>query len=113
MRLRLADIAYARSGDKGADANIGVWVHTDAHYELLRDMLTADVVQRHFAAVKPTAVERFELDNIRAFNFLLRGVLGEGGASGGLRTDAQAKVYSARLLRLELDVPDAEAGAPA
>jgi hypothetical protein len=105
MKLRLADIAYARSGDKGAHANIGVWVHTDAHFALLRDHLTADVVGRHFEALQPSAVERYELANIRAFNFVLHGVLGVGGASGGLRTDAQAKTYSSRLLRLELDVP--------
>ena len=111
MKVRLADIAYARSGDKGADANIGVWVHTDAHYDLLRDALTADVVQRHFDALRPTSVERFELANIRAFNFVLHGVRGIGGAAGGVRTDAQAKVYSSRILRIELDVADADAHA--
>jgi hypothetical protein len=85
-----------------------VWVHTDAHYAVLRDQLTADVVQRHFDALRPSAVDRFELENIRAFNFVLRGVLGAGGASGGLRTDAQAKVYSSRILRIELDAPDVQ-----
>jgi hypothetical protein len=105
VKIRLSDIAYARSGDKGADANIGVWVHTDEQYSWLRERLTVDVVQRHFEAVRPSSVARFELENIRAFNFVLHGVLGVGGASGGLRTDAQAKVYSARILRLELDAP--------
>jgi hypothetical protein len=105
VKIRLSDIAYARSGDKGADANIGVWVHSDEHYALLRELLTVEVVQQHFEALRPSSVERFELENIRAFNFVLHGVLGVGGASGGLRTDAQAKVYSARILRLELDAP--------
>ena len=106
MKIRLSDIAYARSGDKGADANIGVWVHNDADYELVRRSLTADVVQDHFDALKPAAVDRYELPNIRALNFVLRGVLGAGGASGGLRTDAQAKTYSSRILRIEIDAPD-------
>jgi hypothetical protein len=106
VKIRLADIAYARSGDKGADANVGVWVQTDAHYELLCGALTAEVVRRHFESLNPSAVDRYELPNIRALNFVLRGVLGAGGASGGLRTDAQAKTYSSRLLRIELDIPD-------
>ena len=105
MKIRLAEIAYARSGDKGAHANIGVWVHNDEAYEFLRGALTADVVRSHFESMRPDSVERFELANVRAFNFVLYGVLGIGGASGGLRTDAQAKTYSARILRIELDAP--------
>ena len=107
MKIRLAEIAYARSGDKGAHANIGVWVRDDESYEFVRHLLTADVVRAHFDSLHPDAVERYELPNIRALNFVLFGVLGTGGASGGLRTDAQAKTYSARILRIELDAPDA------
>jgi hypothetical protein len=106
VRIRLADIAYARSGDKGAHANIGVWVHNDEAYDFVRGALTADVVREHFASLRPESVERYELPNIRAFNFVLQGVLGAGGASGGLRTDAQAKTYSARILRVMLDAAD-------
>jgi hypothetical protein len=106
VKIRLADIAYARSGDKGAHANIGVWVHNDEAYEFVRSALTAAVVREHFASLQPESVERYELPNIRAFNFVLQGVLGAGGASGGLRTDAQAKTYSARILRVELDTAD-------
>ncbi|HUP73096.1 MAG TPA: hypothetical protein VM282_08605 [Acidimicrobiales bacterium] len=106
MKIRLADIAYARSGDKGAHANIGVWVHNDEAYEFLRSSLTAEVVREHFASLRPESVERYELANIRAFNFVLQGVLGAGGASSGLRTDAQAKTYSARILRVELNAPE-------
>jgi hypothetical protein len=106
MRIALSDIAFARSGDKGADANVGVWTHTLESYLFLRRELTDSVVASHFAALEPQAVERYELPNLFALNFLLRGVLGIGGAAGGLRTDAQAKVYSARILRIELDAPE-------
>ncbi len=110
MKTPLRALAFARSGDKGAHANIGVWTHTEDTYEFLRRALTADVVSRHFAGLQPSVVERYELPNILAFNFVLRDVLGEGGAAGSLRTDAQAKVYSARLLQLELDAPDGLGG---
>jgi hypothetical protein len=106
VKIRLADIAYARSGDKGAHANIGVWVHNDEAYDFMLRALTADVVRAHFATLQPDAVERYELPNIRAVNFMLCGVLGAGGASGGLRTDAQAKTYSARILSIVLDAPE-------
>lgn len=105
MKTRLAEIAYARSGDKGAHANIGVWVQNDDAYDFVLGALTADVVRAHFESLRPDSVERYELPNIRALNFVLRGVLGAGGASGGLRTDAQAKTYSARILSIELDAP--------
>jgi len=105
VKVRLADIAYARSGDKGAHANIGVWVHNDEAYNFVLGALTADVVRQHFESLRPDAVERYELPNIRALNFVLHGVLGAGGASGGLRSDAQAKTYSARILSIELDGP--------
>jgi hypothetical protein len=100
----LRDVALARSGDKGAHANIGVWTHDPAVYEALRGTLTAERVAAHFAALSPERVDRYELPNLMAFNFVLRGVLGAGGASGGLRTDAQAKTYAAALLRIEIDV---------
>lgn len=100
--MKLGDIALARSGDKGAHANVGVWVQTDDHYRLLGRVLTADVVAQVFAFTGLARVERFALPNLRAFNFLLYGALGEGGAAGSLRTDAQAKVYSSVLLQLEI-----------
>jgi len=106
VKIRLRDIAYARSGDKGAHANIGVWVHSDEAYEFVLGALTPGVVRAHFASLRPAEVIRYELPNIRAVNFMLHGVLGAGGASGGLRTDAQAKTYSARILSIELDAPD-------
>lgn len=100
--MKLGDIALARSGDKGAHANVGVWVQTDDHYRLLERVLTEEVVDRVFGFTNLTKVERFALPKLRAFNFMLYGALGEGGAAGSLRTDAQAKVYSSVLLQLEM-----------
>lgn len=104
-RAPLGAIAYARSGDKGAHANIGVWVGDDDAYAFLRDTVTADLVADHFALADPRDVERYELANLRALNFVLRGVLGAGGGSSSLRTDAQAKAYGQALLRVEVSIP--------
>jgi hypothetical protein len=110
MKIRLLDIAHARSGDKGDTANVGVIALKDEWYPILVRYLTRERVAEHFAKVIKGAVERFELPNLFALNFLLHGALG-GGGTVTLRTDAQAKVYSSALLRLVLDVPDAEARA--
>jgi hypothetical protein len=104
-REPLGAIALARSGDKGAHANVGVWVHTEAAYAFLVEHLTVDLVASWFAGLAPWRVERFELANLHALNFLLEGVLGAGGGASSLRTDAQAKAYGQALLRLELDIP--------
>jgi hypothetical protein len=106
MKRQLRDVALARSGDKGAHANVGVWVHDAAVYDSLRQQLTPERVAAHFAAMHPEMVDRYELPNILAFNFVLRGVLGAGGAAAGLRTDAQAKTYAAGMLLIEVEVPD-------
>ena len=103
-RARLGAIALARSGDKGAHANIGVWVASDEAYAFLH-LVDAEVVRLHFARLAPTRVDRHELPNLRAVNFVLHGVLGTGGGSASLRTDAQAKAYGQALLRFELDIP--------
>ena len=99
----VGDIAMARSGDKGADANVGVWARTDADYAVLREHLTAERVKAHFAAVCNGEVLRYELPKLRALNFILRDAL-DGGASASLRTDAQGKTYGNGLLLLELEV---------
>jgi hypothetical protein len=99
--IKVGDIAMARSGDKGADANVGVWARTDADYETLCAGLTAEVVKAHFAEVCQGEVQRFELPKLRALNFILRDAL-DGGASASLRTDAQGKTYGNGLLLLEL-----------
>jgi hypothetical protein len=108
MRVRLIDIAHARSGDKGDTANVGVIANRPEWYEILRDHLTAQRVAQHFAGVIQGEVERFELPNLYALNFLLHGALG-GGGTVSLKTDAQGKVYSTALLRMTLEVPDEKA----
>lgn len=101
--IKVGDIAMARSGDKGADANVGVWARTDDDYALLVTHLTAEVVKAHFAHVCNGAVDRYELPKLRALNFILHDAL-DGGASASLRTDAQGKTYGNGLLLLELSL---------
>jgi len=105
MKLRLGQIAYARSGDKGAAANIGVIAHTPAGYELLRQRLTADVVELFFAPMHPGRVRRYELPNLGALNFVLPEILA-GGAGLSLRIDAQGKALGQVMLEMSIDVPD-------
>ena len=108
MKIRLVDIAHARSGDKGDTANVGVIALRAEWYPILVRELTRDRVARHFAGVIHGGVDRFELPNLHALNFLLHGALG-GGGTLSLKTDAQGKVYSTALLRMVIDVPDDEA----
>lgn len=103
-RVQLRRLAHARSGDKGDTANVGVIAYGPEAYAFLKERLTAAVVTDHFDGMIEGPVERFELDNLEALNFLLHGALG-GGGTVSLMTDAQGKVYSTALLRLELDVP--------
>ncbi len=104
-RVLLVELAHTRSGDKGDTANVGVIAYDAQDYPLLRDLLTAERVKAHFGALVKGAVERFELPNLNALNFLLHGSLG-GGGTVSLMTDAQGKVFSTALLRMELEVPD-------
>jgi hypothetical protein len=111
-RIPLVHLAHARSGDKGDTANVGVIVYDPTHYELLREQLTPQRVKAHFASMVKGDVERFELPNLGALNFLLHGALG-GGGTMSLMNDAQGKVFSTALLRLEIEVPDDVAAAVA
>jgi hypothetical protein len=108
MRVRLLDIAHARSGDKGDTANVGVIALEPRWYGVLEKYLTEERVAEHFRGVITGHVERFVLPNLNAVNFLLHGALG-GGGTISLKTDAQGKVFSTAILRLVLDVPDDEA----
>ncbi len=108
MKVRLVDIAHARSGDKGNIANVGVIALTPAWYAPIARELTAERVAAHYAGALTGRVERFELENLHALNFLLHGAL-DGGGTLSLRTDAQGKVFSTSMLRIVLDVPDEEA----
>jgi len=108
MRIRLKEIAHARSGDKGDTANIGVIALRDDFYPLLVRELTAARVKDHFKGICKGEVERFELPNLGALNFLLHESLG-GGGTLSLMTDAQGKTFSTALLRMQIEVPDEEA----
>jgi hypothetical protein len=108
VRVRLLDVAHARSGDKGDTANVGLIALRPEWYSVLERYVTRDRVADHFREVIKGGVDRFELPNLSALNFLLHGAL-DGGGTLSLKTDAQGKVYSTALLRLMLDVPDAEA----
>ena len=101
--LQLRFLAHARSGDKGNTANVGLIALEPEYYELLVREVTAARVARHFKGMV-SSVERFELPNLRALNFLLHDAL-DGGGTISLKTDAQGKVYSTALLRLEVPVP--------
>jgi hypothetical protein len=104
-RVRLLEIAHARSGDKGDTVNIGLIALKPEFYPILVREVTAERVKRHFKGICWGEVERFELPNLHALNFLLHDALG-GGGTLSLRTDAQGKTLSAALLRMEVEVSD-------
>src|SRR5271170_8194858 len=104
-RVKLVRIAHARSGDKGDTANVGLIALKREYYPLLVEKVTAERVKEHFAGICLGAVQRFELDNLNALNFLLHESL-DGGGTLSLKADAQGKTYSAALLRMEIDIPD-------
>jgi hypothetical protein len=108
MKVRLVDIAHARSGDKGDTANVGVIALEPRWYQVLEEFVTRNRVAEHFRGMIEGGVDRYELPNLNALNFLLHGAL-DGGGTLSLKTDAQGKVYSTALLRMVIDVPDAEA----
>jgi hypothetical protein len=103
-RVPLSAIAHGRSGDKGNHANVAVIAYTDAGHVWLKTNLTAEVVARYFAGVKPSRVERYEAANVRGLNFLLYDSLG-GGASRSLRSDTQGKAFATALLQMEVELP--------
>ena len=102
--VQLLSIAHARSGDKGDTANVGLIALKPEWYPVLVREVTAARVARHFRGEIRGPVERFELPNLRALNFLLHGALG-GGGTLSLKTDAQGKVFSTALLRMEIPIP--------
>jgi hypothetical protein len=108
MRVPLVEIAHARSGDKGDTANVGVIALRPEWYPILVRFVTVELVTAHFRGMIDGPVERYELPNLGALNFLLHGAL-DGGGTLSLKTDAQGKVYSTALLRLVLDVPESVA----
>lgn len=107
-RVPLLELAHARSGDKGNTANVGVIAYDEEDYALLVEQLTADRVKAHFGPLVEGEVERYELPNLHALNFLLHGAL-DGGGTVSLMTDAQGKVFSTAMLRMTLEVPESVA----
>jgi hypothetical protein len=103
MKVPLSKIAHTRSGDKGDTCNIGVIALNESDYPVLAREVTADRVKRHFGDLVRGEVERFELPNLGALNFLLHGALG-GGGTVSLRTDAQGKTFGAALLAMEIEI---------
>lgn len=108
MQIELTKLAHARSGDKGDTANVGVIALRPEIYPILVREVTAERVKTHFGAQVLGAVERFELPNLGALNFLLHESLG-GGGTLSLMTDAQGKTFSTALLRMKIEIPDTEA----
>ena len=108
MKIELLNLAHARSGDKGDTANVGVIALRDEFYTLLLREVTEEKVKEHFGEIVKGAVERFELPNLKALNFLLHESLG-GGGTLSLMTDAQGKTFSTALLRMEIEIADEEA----
>ena len=108
MRIKLLRLAHARSGDKGDTANVGLIALREEFYPLLVREVTAERIREHFRGICKGGVERFELPNLGALNFLLHESLG-GGGTLSLMTDAQGKTFSTALLRMEVEVPDGEA----
>ena len=104
MKIRLLEIAHARSGDKGDTANVGLIARESKYYPVLVEQVTAARVKEHFAEICFGAVDRFEIPNLEALNFLLHESL-DGGGAMSLRCDPQGKTYSAALLRMEVEVP--------
>jgi hypothetical protein len=108
VKVQLTKLAHARSGDKGDTANIGLIALSDELYPILVREVTAERVKQHFKGVCHGEVERFELPNLGALNFLLHESLG-GGGTLSLMTDAQGKTFSTALLRMEIEISDEEA----
>jgi hypothetical protein len=103
-RIRLEEIAHARSGDKGDGSNVGIIAYTEAGFQLLQKELTTASVKDHFSTICKGSVERFEVPNLKALNFILHDSLG-GGGSESVKTDAQGKTHGQALLRMELELP--------
>jgi hypothetical protein len=105
MRVQLLRLCHARSGDKGDTANIGLIALKEEFFPIIQREVTAERVRKHFDTIVLGAVERFEMPNIGALNFLLHEALG-GGGTKSLKNDAQGKTLSAALLRMEIDIDD-------
>jgi hypothetical protein len=107
VKIPLSRVAHARSGDKGDTSNIGIIAFDQRHYPILVREVTAERVKHFFGEMVKGNVERFELPNLGALNFLLHEALG-GGGTLSLRVDAQGKTLGAALLRMEIEIASGE-----
>jgi hypothetical protein len=105
MRVRLLDICHARSGDKGDTGNVGLIARKREYYPVLVKYVTPAAVKKHFEGICFGPVERFELPNLMALNFLLHNTLG-GGGTVSLKNDAQGKTLSSAMLRMTIDIEE-------
>jgi hypothetical protein len=107
MRIKLIDIAHGRSGDKGDAGNVGVIAYDEKGYKIIQKYLTKERVKTHFKGICFGEVERYEMPNIRAINFVLNNTLG-GGGTVSLKHDAQGKTLASAMLRMELEIDENE-----
>jgi hypothetical protein len=105
VKVRLLDICHGRSGDKGDSANIGLIARKKEYYPIIEKYVTAARVKQYFGDMVRGAVERYELPNLWALNFLLHNALG-GGGTKSLKNDAQGKTLAAALLKMEIEVEE-------
>ena len=104
-RVKLLEIAHSRSGDKGDSSNIGLIAKSPEAYEIIKNSVTSEAVKEHFGGIVNGEVDRFELPNLLALNFILHDSLG-GGGSQSLKNDAQGKTHGQGLLLMSVEVPD-------
>jgi hypothetical protein len=104
-RIRLAEIAHARSGDKGDASNVGLLANDRRAYRWIREQVTAERVAEHFRDICRGGVDRYEVPNLLSLNFILHDALG-GGGTASLQNDAQGKSHGQGLLMMEIEVPD-------
>lgn len=105
--IKLKELAFARSGDKGEASNVGVVARSDEAYKIIKKYLTSPVVKEHFHKICKGPVERYDLPNLRALNFILHDSLG-GGGSESMKTDAQGKTHGLAMLELSIKITDEE-----
>ena len=104
-KIPLYAMAHGRSGDKGGASNVGIAAYDETGYAILREWLTPERVRTHFDGIVCGEVERYEMPNLLALNFILHDSLG-GGGSASLKNDAQGKTHAMGLLRMTVEVPD-------